>query len=810
MLTWWTRSARYALAILVLTLVALAGSQWISTPMQGSPFWPAAGVGLALVWRYGPSMVFAVAAGDLLAGLLSGAHHALSWPILGALALEEIFKMSVTYALLRRWGRRAVQLATLREWGLFLVLAALPLGVLGAGTGVLIDHLFSIEQPMQTYMHWLTGDVLGVLFFAPPLLLVSNVRKTVARWPNPWLRVLGLFASVAALSALVSWYSRTGVAVVVLVLPVLLWAAMRFGPAVTTWIAMFFATASAVVWVQMTSSAFLSFQMLVAGVLAAGMVTALVSDEAKQMRRQLETTVEQLKESQERIARIFHLSPDAICFSRSHDGLVAEINAGFARLFGLDRETSVGRTSLELGIWPSPIDRIALIAEVHAKGEVRDLEITMHHRSGAPLCVRFSARETRVNGEVYLVSILNDITEQRAADERLRRSERQLQQAQKLEAIGTLASGIAHDFNNVLSAVNGNAELAQLDLPPKHPSRANMQQVLQASQRAAGLIQQILTFTRKTESKRVVSKVTPIVKETLRFLKATIPASIELRHRVIDSPAIACDLTQLHQVMLNLCTNAVHAMKSRPGLIEIVEETAEVDGSSEGALAELTPGKYLRLRVLDTGCGMTPEVARRVFDPFFTTKKPGEGTGLGLSVVHGIMRNHRGAVTISSTPGQGTVFHLYFPVAPVGETETPPVQPEAAPRGRGQRVLLLDDEIAIVQVAERLLRSLGYEVEAFSAPEAGLARLAGGGHFDVVLTDLMMPRITGLMVAERVRGLAPELPVVLASGFLSDEALQGAREQGVVQTIDKPYTLDALGRAISAALRSTPAPTGRS
>ena len=262
--------------------------------------------------------------------------------------------------------------------------------------------------------------------------------------------------------------------------------------------------------------------------------------------------------------------------------------------------------------------------------------------------------------------------------------------------------------------------------------------------------------------------------------------------------------------MLNLCTNAVHAMKSRPGLIEIVEETAEVDGSSEGALAELTPGKYLRLRVLDTGCGMTPEVARSVFDPFFTTKKPGVGTGLGLSVVHGIMRNHRGAVTISSTPGQGTVFHLYFPVAPVGETETPPVQPESAPRGRGQRVLLLDDEIAIVQVAERLLRSLGYEVEAFSAPEAGLARLAGGGHFDVVLTDLMMPRITGLMVAERVRGLAPELPVVLASGFLSDEALQGAREQGVVQTIDKPYALDAVGRAIAAALRSTPAPTGRS
>lgn len=806
MLSWWTRGVRYALAIGVMTLVALAGSQWISNPLQGSPFWPAAGVGLALVWRYGPSMVLAVAAGDLLANLCAGAAQTFSWPVLTALALEEIFKMSVTYAVLRRWGRRAVQLTTLREWGLFILLAALPLGVMGAGAGLLIDSLFSVHQPMQTYVNWLTGDALGVLFFAPPLLLVSSVRKTVATWPNPWLRVLCLFASVAALSALVSWYSRTGVAVVVLVLPVLLWAAMKFGPAVTTWVSMFFATASAVAWVEMTSSVFASFQMLVAGVLAASVVTALVSDEAKQMRRQLEATVEQLKESQERIARVFHLSPDAICFSRSHDGLISEINASFARLFGLEREESVGRTALDLGIWPSPIDRIALIAEVHAKGEVRDLELTMQHRSGAPLCVRFSARETRVNGEVYLVSILTDITEQRAADERLRRSEQQLQQAQKLEAIGTLASGIAHDFNNVLSAVIGNAELAQLELPPTHSARGNMQQVLQASQRAAGLIQQILTFTRKTESKRVVSKVTPIVKETLRFLKATIPASIELRHRVIDSPAIACDLTQLHQVMLNLCTNAVHAMKSHPGLIEIVEESTEIDSTAEGVLAELKPGKYLRLRVLDTGCGMSPEVLQRVFDPFFTTKKPGEGTGLGLSVVHGIMRTHHGAVTISSTPGQGTVFHLYFPVAPAGQPEAPSASAEPPARGRGQRVLLLDDEIAIVHVGERLLRRLGYEVEAFSAPEAGLARLASGGHFDVVLTDLMMPRLTGLMVAERVRALAPDLPVVLASGFLSDEALQGAREQGVAQTIDKPYTLEALGRALAAALKHSPAP----
>ena len=400
----------------------------------------------------------------------------------------------------------------------------------------------------------------------------------------------------------------------------------------------------------------------------------------------------------------------------------------------------------------------------------------------------FPIRDT--DGSVYrLVGTAEDITERR-------RLEEQFRQSQKMEAIGTLAGGIAHDFNNILAAIIGYTELAAMRVEGP-PVAGYLTAVLQGAARAADLVRQILAFSRQQEQLRRPVDLRLVVSEPLKLLRATLPATIEFDLALDrDLPPVLGDATQIHQVVMNLCTNAWHAMRDRPGRLSVRLTACQVDAHAARTHPDLRPGLYLRLTISDTGTGMDRATQERIFEPFFTTKKQGEGTGLGLSVVLGIMQSHEGAITVYSQPGEGTIFHLYFPVQEEMLLEPEPGK-APAPRGRGQRILLVDDEPALAALGEAMLRQLGYAAESSTDVRASLAQLsAAPSSFDLVITDLAMPGMTGVDFARELLRLRPGLPIILTTGYSATLTDEKVRELGIRELLLKPPTLLTLGEAL--------------
>ncbi|MBL9208052.1 MAG: transporter substrate-binding domain-containing protein [Opitutaceae bacterium] len=403
---------------------------------------------------------------------------------------------------------------------------------------------------------------------------------------------------------------------------------------------------------------------------------------------------------------------------------------------------------------------------------------------------------------IALLVALWSMFRQRRLQERLARQAEALQQSQKMEAIGTLAGGVAHDFNNLLTVLVGNAEIARLTLPEDHPAHENINQIMQASLRAQQLVRQILAFSRQTSPERERLSVTAIIDETISFLRAIAKGKVEFLHpRAEQSPTLVADPIQVHQVLMNIGTNAVQAMRGVQGQLSFTESVVSFESTSERPDPGMKPGRYLRIGIQDTGPGMTPEVKARIFEPFFTTKARGEGTGLGLSVVHGILQQHGGAITVYSKPGRGTLFHLYFPI---GEDNALPEAPqESVPLGSGQSILLVDDESAIARSTEALLKRLGYRVVAHTRPEDALAEFSRqGDRFAAVLTDLAMPGLGGLQLAARLRALQPKVRTLVASGFFSPAEEEEMKTLGIDTIVHKPMTYATLGRAVYACLNT--------
>ncbi|MBI5522157.1 MAG: response regulator [Desulfarculus sp.] len=379
----------------------------------------------------------------------------------------------------------------------------------------------------------------------------------------------------------------------------------------------------------------------------------------------------------------------------------------------------------------------------------------------------------------------------------LTRANLQLVQAQKLEAIGTLAGGIAHDFNNILTAIIGYTELALASDHLLDEDRQYLEQVLTAGGRARDTVSQILAFSRQSAAEQQVIQVAPIVKEALKLLRASIPTTIELRQYIArDAGRVMGDPTHIHQVLMNLCTNASHAMGQEGGVLEVTLQEQTLEPGQAAALGDLTAGNYLCLSVSDTGQGMTPEVQQRIFEPFFTTKDVGQGTGLGLSVVHGIIKNHGGVIRVQSQPGQGTTFRVFLPRVEAGE-ELPAPEPAPVPRGTGS-VLLVDDDEALAGLGRSMMERLGYTVQAFTSSQEALAAFRFQPQaFDLVVSDNIMPQMTGLQLAQEVRAIRPELPVALCTGnneYIPRESLQTL---GIARLIMKPFSYRVLAGHLS-------------
>ena len=398
-------------------------------------------------------------------------------------------------------------------------------------------------------------------------------------------------------------------------------------------------------------------------------------------------------------------------------------------------------------------------------------------------------------------SLSREILERQHAEQNQQRLEEQLRQSQKMEAIGTLAGGIAHDFNNILAVIIPYSHFALEESADRPQMQEYLRQILAASDRAKNLVQQVLAFSRRQRQERQILDPQPIVKEALKLLRSALPTTIEIKQDLQPTPPVLADPTQIHQVLMNLCTNAEHALHGQPGQLEITLSAAHVDAAFAQLHPELRVGEYVRLSVRDTGCGMSPELLARVFEPFFTTKAPGQGTGLGLSVVHGIVKSHDGAILVQSQPGQGTEFQIFLPaqqrsaVAPPAETKPAPVL------GHGQHILLVDDEAAVANAVGRLLAQKGYRVTVKTSPqEAWQIFRAQPADFDLLLTDLTMPGLTGVELARQVYALRADLPVLLTTGFGGDTVTNPMTGTNICKVLQKPLTPSLVTEAVHVTL----------
>jgi signal transduction histidine kinase len=380
-------------------------------------------------------------------------------------------------------------------------------------------------------------------------------------------------------------------------------------------------------------------------------------------------------------------------------------------------------------------------------------------------------------------ALQEDIAERERSQAERAKLELALRQAQKMEAVGTLAGGIAHDFNNILAGVIGFAELGLQDAADPSASVRHFSEILRASNRARDLVRQILAFSRHREQPRQALSLESTVQEALRLLRATVPSSVVIESQFEPQlPSILADSTQLHQLVTNLVTNAWHAIGEAPGRIEVQAGTFNVDADFSRTHPDLRPGRYVRLSVSDTGHGMDVATIERIFEPFFTTKEAGTGTGLGLSVVHGIVKNCDGAITVYSEPNEGTTFHLYFPALEFDAAPTA-AGGAAAPKGNGERVLFVDDEPVLATLGERFLR------HAFRQQP-----------FDLVITDLTMPLVSGVDLARQIWEIKPTTPIVLTTGYSATLDASRATRIGFSELLLKPYNIQALGECLQRVL----------
>jgi len=397
----------------------------------------------------------------------------------------------------------------------------------------------------------------------------------------------------------------------------------------------------------------------------------------------------------------------------------------------------------------------------------------------------------------------NTILEKKV-DERTRalaQSERQLQQVMKLQAIGTLAGGIAHDFNNILFPIVGYTELTMDEVPEDSQAAQNLKEVLKATHRAKGLVQQILTFSRQGGQERKPLQVQSLIKEALKLLRATIPSSIEIECNVNEKcGSIMGDPTQIHQIIMNLCTNAYHAMQETGGALEVSLKEVDISYETSVERVGMKIGRHLELTVKDAGHGMGPEVLERIFEPYYTTKEQGKGTGLGLSVIHGIIKNHGGDISVSSQPGKGSTFTVYLPVIDDIDTEIEPEAVAAATQG-SERILLIDDEKPIIDIEQQILERLGYKVTSKTDSQEALEEFAAlPENFDLVITDMTMPKMTGDQLARKLMDIKPGIPVILCTGFNETINEEKALAMGIDKFIMKPIVKDELANTIRTVL----------
>jgi PAS domain S-box-containing protein len=500
-----------------------------------------------------------------------------------------------------------------------------------------------------------------------------------------------------------------------------------------------------------------------------------------------------LIESEDKFRLTFNFSPDSVNINRLHDGLFVDINDGFTRLTGFTRNEVIGKTSSEIGIWNDSADRNKLTQGLLEHGIYENLEAQFRSKDGRLISALMSARVISLRGVRHIISITRDITERKLI-------EAQLQQAQKMESIGSLAGGIAHDLNNILFPISGLSEMLLDETPPDDPAYENIEQIHKSAQRCGDLVKQILSFSRQSKPQKLHISIQTILKEVLKLARAAIPMNIEIKNHInTDCGMVSADPTQIHQIAMNLITNAYHAVENTGGTIDIALK--EVDFEKEEMTLHAIPGdilagKYVCFTVSDTGTGIDQTLIDKIFDPYFTTKELGKGTGLGLSVVHGIVKEHGGDIRVYSEVEKGTTFHVYLPLLEDAMDSKTATASKKHPTGR-ERILLVDDEAPIAKMLQVILKKLGYQVTVLtSSTEALEVFRSNPSNFDLVISDKGMPNMTGEQLAGELISIRPGIPIILCTGFSDESDENRAREIGVKGFLKKPVATGDLAEMV--------------
>ncbi|MBI4774248.1 MAG: PAS domain S-box protein [Deltaproteobacteria bacterium] len=520
-------------------------------------------------------------------------------------------------------------------------------------------------------------------------------------------------------------------------------------------------------------------------------------------------TLDKLAESEEKYRLLVENSGDVI-FTLGPDFRFAYVSPTVEGLTGYSAEEMM-KMNLD-GIFSPSSARIVRTAYKrrirnekagHRANDSERWELEHNRKDGSRIWGEVTTRPFRdKNGRFAGIhGITRDISERRRSEAEKARLESQLRQSQKMEAIGTLAGGIAHDFNNILGAIIGYVELALDEIPDGLSARGDLEQVLKSAHRAKELTYRILSFSRRTDPERKPLQVGSIVEETMKLLRASIPTTIKIHQKLeANAGTVLADPTQVHQLLLNLCTNAAHAMRKKGGVLGVRLDRVAVDGKAPAKHIELKRGLYCRLNVFDNGEGMSEETLHRIFEPFFTTKESGEGTGMGLAVVHGIVKSHDGAITVHSSPGIGSTFSVYLPLVEESVAKEIPVGIGSIPKGT-EHILFVDDEEALAAVAGETLERQGYRVSVLTSSREALDLFRDRpGDFDIVITDMTMPQITGTELAKSMLQIRPDIPIIICTGYSEGMSEEKATELGIRRFLMKPLVAREVAEAVRALL----------
>jgi PAS domain S-box-containing protein len=520
---------------------------------------------------------------------------------------------------------------------------------------------------------------------------------------------------------------------------------------------------------------------------------------------ELKKAQEAIRESQSRLSSIITSAMEAIITLDEHQRILS-FNPASELMFCCSEEEAIGRS----------IDRFIALQQ---DDNNRTTELSKQQSIVSMLEGRMGTiNGIRVNGEIFPVEasiskvsvgneelytiILRDITERVNSEETQRNLQAQLFQSQKMEAIGSLAGGIAHDFNNILSVIIGNAELVKLELARDHRAMKHIDEVISASDRAQELVQRILSFSRKQESHFRPVRLHYVIREGMKLLRASIPSTVEIKMDLqTNGPLVLADPTQIHQVVMNLCTNAAHSMEGTEGKLIVKQKSIELDDRAMLYHPDLKKGRYAVFTVHDSGAGMDGFTLKRIFEPFFTTKGPGKGTGLGLTIVHAIVKNHGGATKVQSQLGKGTQVEVYLPIYE-GEEVSASIEEIKESAGGAERIMIVDDEPQLLQTLKEILKGLGYQAFPFtSSPEALHAFEKDPSSYDIIITDHIMPQMTGTVFAGRIRQMNQDIPIVLMTGYDQLEEPEKLESLGIKTILLKPFKKSILAETIKKVMK---------